>query len=46
MIDALVDVGIVPDDTPELVTRLMPVIGRVNPTDPATAGVWLTLELR
>lgn len=38
-IDGIVDAGIVPDDTPQYVTRLMPVIE----PPPAERGMWLTV---
>lgn len=40
-VDALVRVGLVPDDTAEWVTELMPRIDR----PPVQAGLWLELEL-
>ena len=42
VIDGIVDAGVVPDDTPEYVTRLMPVVAPVDRGDP---GVFLTLEV-
>lgn len=41
-VDSLVRLGIVPDDTAEWVTELMPRIDR----PPAPAGLWLELEVR
>lgn len=40
LIDGIVDSGVVPDDTPEFVTRTMPI---VLPVDKANAGVYLTV---
>ena len=42
IIDGVVDAGVVPDDTPEYVIRLMPVVAPVDRADP---GVFLTLEV-
>ena len=42
LIDGLVAVNVVPDDTPEHVTRLEPVL--LEP-DRATAGLWLCVEV-
>ena len=42
IIDGVVDAGVVPDDTPEYVTRLMPVVA---PVDRDNHGVFLTLEV-
>jgi len=41
-IDGVVDAGVVPDDTPEYVIRLMPVVA---PVDRDNHGVFLTLEV-
>ena len=41
-IDGVVDAGVVPDDTPEYVIRLMPVVA---PVDRGDHGVFLTLEV-
>ena len=41
-IDGVVDAGVVPDDTPEYVIRLMPVVAPVDRDNP---GVFLTLEV-
>ena len=41
-IDGVVDAGVVPDDTPEYVIRLMPVVA---PVDRDRPGVFLTLEV-
>jgi len=41
-IDGVVDAGVVPDDTPEYVVRLMPVVA---PVDRDNHGVFLTLEV-
>jgi len=41
-IDGLVDAGVVLDDTPEYVIRLMPVVAPVDRDNP---GVFLTLEV-
>lgn len=42
VIDGVVDAGVVPDDTPEYVIRLMPVVA---PVDRDNHGVFLTLEV-
>jgi len=42
VIDGVVDAGVVPDDTPEYVVRLMPVVAPVDRDNP---GVLLTLEV-
>jgi len=42
IIDGVVDAGVVPDDTPEYVIRLMPVVAPVDRND---HGVFLTLEV-
>jgi len=41
-IDGVVDAGVVPDDTPDHVIRLMPVVA---PVDRDNHGVFLTLEV-
>jgi len=41
-IDGVVDAGVVPDDTPEYLIRLMPVVAPVDRDNP---GVFLTLEV-
>jgi len=41
-IDGVVDAGVVPDDTPDRVIRLMPVVA---PVDRDNYGVFLTLEV-
>jgi len=41
-IDGVVDAGVVPDDTPEYVIRLMPVVA---PVDRNNHGVFLTLDV-
>lgn len=40
--DGLVDAGVVPDDTPEYMTKTMPEIRHV--TDKGDVGVWLTIR--
>jgi crossover junction endodeoxyribonuclease RusA len=39
--DGLVDAGIVPDDTSEFMTKLMP---RIHPPAPEGPALWLTIE--
>lgn len=41
-IDGIVDAGLVPDDSPEYVTQLMPVI---DPPDPANPRLFLTITV-
>lgn len=41
LIDGLVDAGVVPTDTPQYVTRTMPIL---LPVDKYNPGIWLVVE--